>query len=116
MKILIERGRIISGLSQIKYIKFVYLRYTRDREGNSIVMGDYIYPGEPNGQIIVFSSTGVLHWLRERQENGLGSIKRIGVDATFKVISQAILGINKFAIGHSWKLPATTHFKCMDRR
>ena len=57
-----------------------------DVDGNSIIFGDFSYPGEPNGRIIVFSSNGILTWLRQRQLEDLVNFDRIGVDATFKVL------------------------------
>ena len=53
--------------------------------GNSLIVGDFQYPGEPNGRIIVYSSSWILDWLGERHLEGLNTINRVGVDATFKV-------------------------------
>ena len=30
------------------------VRFSRDMRGDSIVLGEYLYPGEPNGRIILF--------------------------------------------------------------
>ena len=54
-------------------------------------MGDYQYPGEPDGRILVFSSSWILDWLAERHLEGLHTISRIGVDGTFKVL-KALIG------------------------
>ena len=77
--------------------------------GDSIVLGEYQFPEEPNGRIILFgrfethfirfpfddvaehifsisfSSPWVVQWLTRRAEEGLQTISRIGIDATFKV-------------------------------
>ena len=53
-------------------------------------MGDYQYPGEPDGRILVFSSSWILDWLAERHLEGLHTISRIGVDGTFKVLKYLI--------------------------
>ena len=56
-----------------------------DRDGNSIVMGDYSYPMTENGRILVLSGQKILDWLGGRHREGLQTVSRIGVDATFKV-------------------------------
>ena len=82
-----------------------FIRFTRDARGESIVMGDYQFPDEPNGRVVLFgrfctftfslllsnytnssfSSPWVVNWIRQRAEEGLSTISRIGIDATFKV-------------------------------
>ena len=57
-----------------------------DRDGNSIVMGDYSYPGTENGRILVLSGQNIINWLGGRHREGLQTISRIGIDATFKVL------------------------------
>ena len=32
----------------------LFIRFTRDERGESIVLGDYQFPGEPNGRVILF--------------------------------------------------------------
>ena len=56
-----------------------------DRDGNSIVVGDYSYPMTENGRILVLSGQKILDWLGGRHREGLQTVSRIGVDATFKV-------------------------------
>ena len=55
--------------------------------GNSLIVGDFQYPGEPNERILVYSSSWILDWLGERHLEGLNTIDRVGVDATFKVLT-----------------------------
>jgi hypothetical protein len=50
------------------------------------VVGDYCYPGESNSRLLLLSSVRILEWLVERDREGLSTISRIGIDATFKVI------------------------------
>lgn len=69
----------------------VHLRFCKDTAGNSLVVGDCQYPGEPDGRILVFSSSWILDWLAERHLEGLETISRIGVDGTFKVL-KALIG------------------------
>ena len=100
----IEAHKVILAAS-----KLLFLRFTRDVRGDSIVLGQYQFPGEPNGRIILFgrfetqfirfpfadvaehifsisfSSPWVVQWLTRRAEEGLQTISRIGIDATFKV-------------------------------
>ena len=53
--------------------------------GNPVVVGDYTYPGEEEGRFLLLSSTTLLGWLGARQDEGLRTISRINIDATFKV-------------------------------
>ena len=77
----------------IVYVQFdlFHSRFCRDTAGNSLLVGDYQYPGEPDGRILVFSSSWILDWLAERHLEGLHTISRIGVDGTFKVL-KALIG------------------------
>ena len=45
----IEAHKVILAAS-----KPLFLRFTRDVRGDSIVLGQYQFPGEPNGRIILF--------------------------------------------------------------
>ena len=45
----IEAHKLILAAS-----KPLFLRFTRDVRGDSIVLGQYQFPGEPNGRIILF--------------------------------------------------------------
>ena len=45
----IEAHKVILAAS-----KSLFLRFTRDVRGDSIVLGQYQFPGEPNGRIIFF--------------------------------------------------------------
>ena len=31
-----------------------FIRFTRDARDESIVLGDYQFPGEPNGRVVLF--------------------------------------------------------------
>jgi hypothetical protein len=64
----------------------LFLRYFIDYKDNPLVVGDYQYPGEPNGRILVISSVDILEWLGQRQRDGLSTISRLAIDATFKVL------------------------------
>ena len=46
-------------------------RFTRD-----LVLGDYQYPGEPNGRILVLGSPCIINWLVERERQGLVTVTR----------------------------------------
>jgi hypothetical protein len=48
-------------------------------------MGDFQYPEEPNGRLLLFGSPWVVEWLARRAAEGLSTIDRVGIDATFKV-------------------------------
>ena len=62
-----------------KYLP-MFPRFSRD-----LVLGDYLYPGEPNGRVLVLGSPWLMGWLEERDRGGLVSITRLSIDATFKV-------------------------------
>ena len=58
----------------------IFPRFSRD-----LVRGEYQYPGEPNGRVIVLGSRWLMGWLEEREGGGLVTITRIGIDGTFKI-------------------------------
>ena len=58
----------------------MFTRFSRD-----LVLGDYLYPGEPNGRVLVLGSPWLMGWLEERDRGGLVSVTRLSIDATFKV-------------------------------
>ena len=70
-------------------------RLCLDSEGNTLVVGDWQYPGDPNGRCLLFSSHQILQWLGERHQAGLRTVSRIGVDATFKVLRKVLFKCTK---------------------
>ena len=70
-------------------------RLCLDSEGNTLVVGDWQYPGDPNGRCLLFSSHQILQWLGERHQAGLRTVSRIGVDATFKVLGKVLFKCTK---------------------
>ena len=49
----------------------VYPRFTQD-----LVLGDFQYPNEPNGRILVMGSPWMMQWLGERDRQDLQTITR----------------------------------------
>ena len=62
-------------------------RLCLDSEGNSLVVWDWQYPGDPNGRCFLFSSHKILQWLGERHQGGLQTVSRLSNFVVFMNIA-----------------------------
>ena len=84
-------------------------RFTRD-----LVLGDYQYPGEPNGRILVLGSPWIINWLGERERQGLVTVTRSVYITVIPIVIDTVFpkaGDRCHLQSDSRELPAATHHK-----